>query len=73
MKYEDRISILNSEIPLGGRCLTSSECKKIRAHGYGCSVRWSVVRAYDSPHHGILYKPCFSGGRDHAGIYVETI
>ena len=73
MEYADRISVLNSEIPTGGRDLTSSECKKIRAAGHSCSTRWSVERAYDSPDHGILYKPCPTGGRDHAGIYVETI
>ena len=73
MKYSDRISVLNSEIPRGGRDLTSSECKKIRAAGYSCGREWQVIRAYDSPYHGIIYKPCKTGGMDHAGIYVETI
>jgi len=78
MKYVDRIPVLNSEIPVGGfgRALTSSECNKIRSHGYTCSQRWIVVRAYDSPQHGILYYPSKHSGNenryDHAGIFVET-
>ena len=69
---EDRINILTREIPMGGRNLTSTEQKRIRAAGYPCG-RWFVVRAYASPNHGIVYKPCRTGGMDHAGIYVETI
>jgi len=73
MKYSERIPVLNSLIPQGGRNLTNSECTKIRAAGHSCSTRWSVERAYASSNHGIIYKPCKTGGRDHAGIYVETI
>jgi len=73
MKYSDRISALNMPIPTGGRNLTSSECKKLRAAGHSCGRGWMVMRAYDSEDHGIIYKPCRTGGLDHAGIYVETI
>jgi len=73
MKFEDRISVLNSSIPQGGfgRNLTSTECKKIRSYGYSCSEKWIVVRAFDSPSYGIVYKPSKNGGYDHTGIYVE--
>ena len=74
MNYSDRISILNSEIPSGGfgRKLTSSELKKLRENGHSCSTGWIVTRAYDSPNHGIVYRPGKTGGYDHANIYVET-
>jgi hypothetical protein len=74
MKYSERFEALNSEIPRGGfgRNLTSSECKTIREHGFSCSVRWIVVRAYDSPHNGILYYPCKTGGYNNADVYVTT-
>jgi hypothetical protein len=74
MKYSDRFAALNSEIPFGGfgRNLTSSECKTIRQNGYKCSQNWIVVRANDSPHNGILYYPCKTGGYNNASIYVTT-
>ena len=72
MKYSDRISVLNSTIPMGGRMLTSAEVKAIRAAGHRCSESWSVMPAFGSAHHGVCYRPCRTGGRDHAGVYVET-
>ena len=74
MTYSERIAILNSPIPFGGfgRKLTSTECKKLRANGHKCSETWIVTRAYDSPHNGIVYYPCKTGGYNHANIYVTT-
>jgi len=74
MKYSDRIAVLSSQISFGGfgRRLTSTECKKLRVAGHKCSESWIVVRAYDSPNHGIIYRPCKTGGYNHANIYVTT-
>jgi len=72
MKYGDRILVLNSDIPSHGRNLTSTECRAIRKNGFSCSPTWLVERAFDSAYHGIIYRPCKSGGWDHAGLFVET-
>mgnify|MGYP000265119617 CR=1 FL=1 len=42
----ERLDILNSSIPMGGkgRNLTSSELKTLRTYGYKCSTGWRVVR-----------------------------
>ena len=72
MRYSDRIGVLTKQIPTGGRALTSTEQKRVRAAGYSCG-RWFVVRAFDSPDHGIVYRPGKTGGMDHADLYVETI
>ncbi len=57
----ERLNILNSPIPFGGkgRNLTSSELKTLRTHGYKCSTGWKVIRTGgdDADWIGAAYRP----------------
>jgi len=56
----ERLDILNSSIPMGGkgRNLTSSELKTLRTYGYKCSTGWRVVRTGgDADWIGAAYRP----------------
>lgn len=69
----DRAPILNSPIPVGGRGLTSTECKALRGLGYRCSESWTVIRQVgDIDNLGILYKPAPGGGLNNCYLYVTT-
>jgi hypothetical protein len=69
------IKALSKMIPAGGhgRKLTNTECNRLRNDGISCSTKWSVIRAYDSPHFGFLYYPLSDGTLSNAGIAVQTV
>jgi len=48
--------ILNSHIPLGGRNLTSSECRKLRGMNVSCSEAWRIMPNGDE-NVGYLFYP----------------
>lgn len=74
MRYSDRFEALCSEIPFGGfgRSLTEHECREIRRHGFSCSPKYIVVRAFDCPTIGIIYKPLKCGGYSNEEIFITT-
>ena len=50
------LPVLNSEIPAGGRNLTSAECKNLRKHGESASPACKVM-PNGSAHYGSVYRP----------------
>ena len=48
--------VLTKDIPLGGRCLTSTECRRLRKLGVSCSPA-CMVKPDGSPDYGWLYAP----------------
>jgi len=68
-----RLNILNSPIPIGGkgRTLTSSELKTLRTHGYKCSTGWKVIRTGgdDADWIGAAYRP-HDGGLSNVGVVL---
>ena len=69
----ERLDILNSSIPMGGkgRNLTSSELKTLRTYGYKCSTGWKVIRTGgdDADWIGAAYRPQ-DGGLSNAGVIL---
>ena len=69
MKIE---KILNSRIPAGGRNLTSTECRALRANGIPCSEHYIIMPyAPNINHGGPLYKPAKMGGLENTGFVLK--
>ncbi len=50
--------VLNSEVPVEGRELTSTECAQLRLHGVKCSGRYKVMPSQKNGNHcGIVHRP----------------
>ena len=63
-----KIFVLNSQVPAGGRNITSSECALLRSEGISCSARYVVMPyAPNINHGGPLYRPGEFGGLDNTG------
>ena len=66
-----RYDLLNSNIPVGGRYLTSAGCRALRGKEVSCSPAW-LVMPHGAGHVGIAYEPCKTGGYDNTRIMLRT-